>query len=243
MWFASGQPFAGKAARELDARCRPNTSNPCRWKKPIGSGRRAAGDQLSSSEQQPISAATYFFPLSSSGGGFAGAYCVRALSVGLRQAAADALALVADQNVMLFHPMLAEVSGSSISPLHVVNPLRRFCRGASISPRRRGRRPGGADRALLARTLRSRGHPEVRTPRPGHWRRGKFRPRLGPEGSDHTDLINLVATGEGIMLEAQFLFEEAMARLRSRPGSWPAAWAFPWSNWWQRGPRPILRRW
>ena len=28
--------------------------------------------------------------------------------------------------------MLAEVSGSSISPLHVVNPLRRFCRGASI---------------------------------------------------------------------------------------------------------------
>jgi DNA-binding transcriptional LysR family regulator len=46
-------------------------------------------------------------------------------------------------------------------------------------------------------------------------RRAKFRPRLGPEGSDHTDLINLVAAGEGIMLEAQFLFEEAMARLRS----------------------------
>ena len=38
---------------------------------------------------------------------------------------------------------------------------------------------------------------------------------MGPEGSDHTDLINLVAAGEGIMLEAQFLFEEAMARLRS----------------------------
>jgi NADH dehydrogenase len=33
---------------------------------------------------------------------------------------------------MLFHPMLAEVSGSSISPLHVVNPLRQFCRGSSI---------------------------------------------------------------------------------------------------------------
>jgi DNA-binding transcriptional LysR family regulator len=46
-------------------------------------------------------------------------------------------------------------------------------------------------------------------------RRAKFRPRLGPEGSDHTDLINLVATGEGIMLEAQVLFEDAMARLRS----------------------------
>jgi len=46
-------------------------------------------------------------------------------------------------------------------------------------------------------------------------RRAKFRPRLGPEGSDHTDLINLVAAGEGVMLEAQFLFDEAMARLRS----------------------------
>jgi NADH:ubiquinone reductase (H+-translocating) len=42
------------------------------------------------------------------------------------------VALLADQNVMLFHPMLAEVSGSSISPLHVVNPLRRFCQGSSI---------------------------------------------------------------------------------------------------------------
>src|SRR5260370_25032506 len=28
--------------------------------------------------------------------------------------------------------MLAEVRGSSISPLHVVNPLRQFCRGSSI---------------------------------------------------------------------------------------------------------------
>jgi DNA-binding transcriptional LysR family regulator len=46
-------------------------------------------------------------------------------------------------------------------------------------------------------------------------RRGKFRPRLGPEGSDHTDLINLVATGEGVMLEAQVLFEEVLARLDS----------------------------
>src|SRR5260221_6850221 len=33
---------------------------------------------------------------------------------------------------MLFDSMLAEVSGSSISPLHVVNPLRQFCRGSSI---------------------------------------------------------------------------------------------------------------
>jgi hypothetical protein len=76
--------------------------------------------------------ATYSFPVVILGGGFAGAYCARVLSAGLGRNAADAVALVADQNVMLFHPMLAEVSGSSISPLHVVNPLRRFCPGASI---------------------------------------------------------------------------------------------------------------
>jgi DNA-binding transcriptional LysR family regulator len=46
-------------------------------------------------------------------------------------------------------------------------------------------------------------------------RRAKFRPRLGPEGGDRADLINLVAAGEGITLEAQVLFEETLARLRS----------------------------
>jgi NADH:ubiquinone reductase (H+-translocating) len=81
---------------------------------------------------ETYSAATYSFPVVILGGGFAGAYCARALSAGLGRAAADAVALIADQNVILFHPMLAEVSGSSISPLHVVNPLRRFCRGTSI---------------------------------------------------------------------------------------------------------------
>ena len=47
----------------------------------------------------------------------------------LRENTAKSVALLADQNAMLFHPMLAEVSGSSISPLHVVNPLRLFCQG------------------------------------------------------------------------------------------------------------------
>ena len=76
--------------------------------------------------------ATYSFPVVILGGGFAGTYCARALSAGLGRNAADVVALVADQNAMLFHPMVAEVSGSSISPLHVVNPVRRFCSGASI---------------------------------------------------------------------------------------------------------------
>jgi len=72
------------------------------------------------------------FPIVIVGGGFAGAYCGRALRARLGQSASKEVALVADQNVLLFHPMLAEVSGSSVSPLHVVNPLRQFCRGTSI---------------------------------------------------------------------------------------------------------------
>src|SRR3984893_17248700 len=78
-----------------------------------------------------IATETYSFPVVILGGGFAGTYCARALTAGLHDAA-ESVALVADQNAMLFHPMLAEVSGSSISPLHVVNPLRLFCRGSSI---------------------------------------------------------------------------------------------------------------
>jgi NADH:ubiquinone reductase (H+-translocating) len=74
---------------------------------------------------------TYTFPVVILGGGFAGTYCARALTAGLNDGA-ETVALLADKNAMLFHPMLAEVSGSSISPLHVVNPLREFCRGSSI---------------------------------------------------------------------------------------------------------------
>jgi NADH:ubiquinone reductase (H+-translocating) len=79
-----------------------------------------------------MSVQTYSFPIVILGGGFAGAYCARALRAGLEESTAENVALLADQNAMLFHPMLAEVSGSSISPLHVVNPLRLFCRGSSI---------------------------------------------------------------------------------------------------------------
>ena len=79
-----------------------------------------------------MSADTYSFPIVIIGGGFAGAYCARALRSRLQESTSKNVALLADQNAMLFHPMLAEVSGSSISPLHVVNPLRLFCRGSSI---------------------------------------------------------------------------------------------------------------
>ncbi len=79
-----------------------------------------------------MSGVNYSFPIVILGGGFAGAYSARSLRSGLGEDTSKNVALLADQNAMLFHPMLAEVSGSSISPLHVVNPLRLFCKGSEI---------------------------------------------------------------------------------------------------------------
>ena len=67
------------------------------------------------------------------GGGFAGAYCARALGRALGRAEGERrVALVAERNVLVFQPMLAEVAGSSLSPVDVVNPLRQFCRGTNV---------------------------------------------------------------------------------------------------------------
>jgi NADH dehydrogenase len=67
------------------------------------------------------------------GGGFAGAYCARALGRALGKAEGERrVALVAERNVLVFQPMLAEVAGSSLSPVDVVNPLRQFCRGVNV---------------------------------------------------------------------------------------------------------------
>jgi NADH dehydrogenase len=67
------------------------------------------------------------------GGGFAGAYCARALGRALGRGEGERrVALVAERNVLVFQPMLAEVAGSSLSPVDVVNPLRQFCRGVNV---------------------------------------------------------------------------------------------------------------
>jgi NADH dehydrogenase len=65
------------------------------------------------------------------GGGFAGVYCARTLARNLDRSA-ERVALIADQNFMVFQPMLAEVCGSSVSPRHVVNPIRRICQHVSV---------------------------------------------------------------------------------------------------------------
>lgn len=66
------------------------------------------------------------------GGGFAGVYAARALARKLGVSARSRVALLADRNFMTFQPMLAEVAGSSLSPRHVVNPLRRLCRDVTV---------------------------------------------------------------------------------------------------------------
>lgn len=62
------------------------------------------------------------------GGGFAGAYCAKALG----KSPSLSVGLVAERNVIVFHPMLAEVAGATLSPLDVVHPLRHFCREADV---------------------------------------------------------------------------------------------------------------
>ncbi len=67
------------------------------------------------------------------GGGFAGVYCARELCRRLRgKEEARRVGLISDQNYMVFQPMLAEVAGASISPRHVVNPIRLLCRGIRV---------------------------------------------------------------------------------------------------------------
>jgi len=67
------------------------------------------------------------------GGGFAGAYCARSLARALgREEGEKRVALISERNVFVFQPMLAEVVGSSLGPLDVVNPLRQFCRGVNV---------------------------------------------------------------------------------------------------------------
>ncbi len=66
------------------------------------------------------------------GGGFAGAYCARTLSRAWGAKAGQRVGLIADQNILVFQPMLAEVAGAALSPLSVVNPLREFCGNANV---------------------------------------------------------------------------------------------------------------
>ena len=67
------------------------------------------------------------------GGGFAGVYAARELAKKLRRSGTSAsVALIAEENHMVFQPMLPEVAGATLSPRHVVNPIRNLCRHAKV---------------------------------------------------------------------------------------------------------------
>jgi NADH dehydrogenase len=66
------------------------------------------------------------------GGGFAGVYCAQALGRTMGDEAQKRVALIAEENFMVFQPMLAEIAGSSLNPRHVVNPIRRLCKDVSV---------------------------------------------------------------------------------------------------------------
>ena len=66
------------------------------------------------------------------GGGFAGVYCARELLKRTVGTAGMTVGIIASENHMVFQPMLPEVAGGSLSPQHVVNPIRMICQGAEV---------------------------------------------------------------------------------------------------------------
>ncbi|MDF1814183.1 MAG: FAD-dependent oxidoreductase [Verrucomicrobiales bacterium] len=67
------------------------------------------------------------------GGGFAGVYCGKELCRNRKKLKdCEKSGIVSEQNYMVFQPMLAEVAGASLSPQHVINPIRRLCRNLRV---------------------------------------------------------------------------------------------------------------
>jgi NADH:ubiquinone reductase (H+-translocating) len=66
------------------------------------------------------------------GGGFGGVYAAKSVLKKMRRRPGARVAVVAENNFMVFQPMLPEVCGSSIQSNHVVSPIRRLCRGADV---------------------------------------------------------------------------------------------------------------
>lgn len=65
------------------------------------------------------------------GGGFAGIYAAKTLRKKLSRDGYR-IGIISAENHMVFQPMLPEVVGSSLSPRHVVNPIRLLCKGVDV---------------------------------------------------------------------------------------------------------------
>ena len=66
------------------------------------------------------------------GGGFGGVYCAKILSKALKKRKGLNVGIVSEENYMVFQPMLAEVVGGTLSANHVINPIRKLCRGVYV---------------------------------------------------------------------------------------------------------------
>ena len=67
------------------------------------------------------------------GGGFAGVYCAQAVAKALgSKLRFTRIAIISEENYMVFQPMLPEVAGASLSPNVVINPIRQLCKGAEV---------------------------------------------------------------------------------------------------------------
>ncbi len=72
------------------------------------------------------------FQIAIVGGGFGGIYCAQRVLKRLKHLEDIKVGLIAQENYMVFQPMLAEVVGGSLSPRHVVNPVRLLVPGADV---------------------------------------------------------------------------------------------------------------
>lgn len=65
------------------------------------------------------------------GGGFGGVFAAQAIGCDSRRTGLR-VCLISQENYFVFQPMLPEVAAGSISPRHVVNPIRQMCRGIDV---------------------------------------------------------------------------------------------------------------
>lgn len=90
-----------------------------------------AGDVLTLPCMEQGTTAKRHFDILIIGGGFAGVYCAKEVVRKLRHLD-KTVGIIAEENHMVFQPMLPEVVGGSLSPRHVVNPIRLLCQAADV---------------------------------------------------------------------------------------------------------------
>lgn len=66
------------------------------------------------------------------GGGFAGVECAKILGKYKKGKDFLRVAIISNENYMVFQPMLPEVAGASISPEHIINTIRHICPGVDV---------------------------------------------------------------------------------------------------------------